>query len=310
MEINGDFPTVRLPNPEYKEAFKLGIDLAEANNCSLIIATDPDADRIGAVVRTDTGEFATLSGNQTGALLLDYIIISRKETGRLAPNACAIKTIVSTCLVNRICEANGVNLIEVLTGFKFIGERIKQWEESGEYEYIFGFEESYGYLPGTYARDKDAVAAAMLIVEMAAYYKTRGMSLYDAMQELYKKYGYSQESGQNIEFPGVDGIEKMQKLMSGLRSNAPAKLGDYSVSWFRDYKTSEIKNMKTGELTGTGLPKSDVLYFDLENGSKVVIRPSGTEPKIKIYYLINAPDEQSASAQADALKQAMSNLIK
>ena len=310
MKINGDFPTVKFPNPEFKEVFKLGIEIAQKKDCSLIIGTDPDADRVGVVVRTDTGEFVTLSGNQTGALLLDYIIISRKETGRLKPNACAIKTIVTTELASRICEANGVHIIDVLTGFKFIGEKIKQWEETREYDYIFGFEESYGYLPGTYARDKDAVAASMLIVEMAAYYKTKNMTLYDAMQELYKKYGYSAETGQNIEFPGIDGIEKMQTLMTDLRADSPEKLGEYNVSYFKDYKTGEIKNMKTGEVTDTGLPKSDVLYFDLDNASKVIIRPSGTEPKIKIYYLINAPHGQSANTQISELKSAISSLIK
>ena len=314
MKITGEFPTVKFPNPEFKEVFKLAIEQAQKKSCDLIIGTDPDADRVGVVVRagnTGTAEdYITLSGNQTGALLLDYIIISRKETGRLKENACAIKTIVSTELANKICEANGVALVEVLTGFKFIGEKIKQWEVSGEYDYIFGFEESYGYLPGTYARDKDAVAASMLIAEMAAYYKTKNMTLYDAMRELYKKYGYTMETGQNIEFPGVDGIEKMQALMNELRGSAPAKIGSHAVSCFRDYQTGEIKDMLTGSITGTELPKSDVLYYDLKNGSKVIIRPSGTEPKIKIYYLISAPDEKNANEQAESLKTAMSKLLK
>ena len=310
MEINGDFPTVKFPNPEFKEVFELGIEIAREKDCSLLIGTDPDADRVGVVVRTDTGGFVTLSGNQVGALLLDYIIISRKETNRLKPNACAIKTIVTTDLADRICEFNGVAVTNVLTGFKFIGEKIKLWEETGEFDYIFGFEESYGYLPGTYARDKDAVAAAMLIVEMAAYCKQQHKTLFEALQDLYKKYGYSAETGQNIEFPGVDGIEKMQKLMDGLRENSPAQLGGYDVSFFRDYKTGKIKNIKTGAVTDTGLPESDVLYFELENSSKVIIRPSGTEPKIKIYYLINAPGEEAAGLQINALKSAMAELLR
>ena len=309
MEINGDFPTVIFPNPEFREVFELGIELAKQQDCNLIIATDPDADRTGIVVRTSTGEYITISGNQTGALLLDYIIMARKESGRLPPNACAIKTIVSTMLVNKICGMNNVALTEVLTGFKFIGEKIKQWEQSGEYEYIFGFEESYGYLPGTYARDKDAVATSMMISEMAAYYQIQGKTLCDALDGLYAKYGYFAEVGENIEFPGVYGTAKMQTLMNNLRRDIPETMGDYPVIAFRDYKSGEVKDLKTRAITSTGLPSSDVLYYDLANGTKVIIRPSGTEPKIKIYYLIDAPNEQCANEQATALKKSMAALI-
>ena len=309
MEIDGDFPTVKLPNPEYEEVYKPGIKIARRHNCDLIIATDPDADRIGLAVRSGD-KFVTLTGNQTGALLLDYIITARKETGRLAPNACAIKTIVSTELATKICRAHRVGILDVLTGFKFIGEKIKQWERTGEHEYIFGFEESYGYLPGTYARDKDAVAAAMLIAEMAAYYKLKGVGLHAALQELYRKYGYTQERGEDIAFPGVGGLEQMRALMSKLRANVPKNLGGFRLDYFIDYKAGEIKELSSGRITGTDLPKSDVLSYNLGNGSKVLVRPSGTEPKIKVYYLVSSPDEESATEQSAALKLAVAGMMK
>ena len=309
MKINGDFPTVKYPNPEFKEVFNIGIEIAKKENCSLLIGTDPDADRVGIVVRTDSGEFVTLSGNQVGALLLDYIITAKKEQGSLNKNACAIKTIVSTELAERICKKNNVTMMNVLTGFKFIGEKIKQFEESGEYTYLFGFEESYGYLAGTYARDKDAVVAAMLIVEMAAYYREKNMTLYDAMQKLYDKYGYFEEGVQNIEFAGVDGIEKMSKIMTLLRENLPKDIGGLNVEALKDYETSVVTELSTGKISDTGLPKSDVLYFDLAGGSKVIVRPSGTEPKIKIYYLIEANSKAEAAIQLENLKANMTDIF-
>ena len=309
MKINGDFPTVKYPNPEFKEVFNIGIEIAKKENCSLLIGTDPDADRVGIVVRTDSGEFVTLSGNQVGALLLDYIITAKKEQGSLNKNACAIKTIVSTELAERICKKNNVTMMNVLTGFKFIGEKIKQFEESGEYTYLFGFEESYGYLAGTYARDKDAVVAAMLIVEMAAYYREKNMTLYDAMQKLYDKYGYFEEGVQNIEFAGVDGIGKMSKIMTLLRENLPKNIGGLNVEALKDYKTSVVTELSTGKISDTGLPKSDVLYFDLAGGSKVIVRPSGTEPKIKIYYLIEANSKAEAAIQLENLKANMTDIF-
>jgi len=309
MIPDGNFPTVKFPNPEFKEVFELGIEIAKKENCDLLIGTDPDADRTGIVVRTGEGDFVTLSGNQVGVLLLDYIITARKENGTLKDNACAIKTIVTTELAAKVCEDNGVKIINVLTGFKFIGEKIKQFEETGENTFIFGYEESYGYLAGTYARDKDAVVASMLIVEMAAYYKTKNMTLYDAMLAIYQKYGYYGEAVQNIGFAGTDGPEKMRGLMNSLRNDTPDNIGGYKVAAFRDYKTSIIKNLLTGEISETGLPKSDVLYFDLENGSKVIIRPSGTEPKIKIYYLISADDKKSSGDQVEKMKSAMEKYV-
>ena len=309
MLPDGNFPTVKFPNPEFKEVFELGIEAAKKQNCALIIATDPDADRTGIVVKNNSGEYQTLTGNQVGALLLEYIISSRKENGTLKPDAYAIKTIVTTELAAKICEQNGVRIINVLTGFKFIGEKIKQFEEAGDFSYLFGYEESYGYLAGTYARDKDAVVASMLIAEMAAYYKTKNMTLSEVMDSVYKKYGYYGEAVQNIGFAGVDGIAKMKNIMDSMRKNPPENLAGFKVSAFRDYKTSEIKDLSTGKISETGLPKSDVLYFDLENGTKVIIRPSGTEPKIKIYYLISSKDEKSSGIQAEELKTAMAKYV-
>jgi phosphoglucomutase len=310
MIPDGNFPTVKNPNPEYKEVFETGIKIAEKENCSLIIGTDPDADRTGIVVRTDSGGYITLTGNQVGVLLLEYIITARKENGTLKDNACAVKTIVTTELAAKICEVNGVKIINVLTGFKFIGEKIKQFEETGENSFIFGYEESYGYLAGTYARDKDAVVASMLIAEMAAYYKkTKNMTLFDVMNGIYKKYGYYGEAVQNIGFAGIDGNAKMKNIMDSMRADPPDNIGGYKTISFRDYKTSQIKNLMTGEISDTELPVSDVLYFDLENGSKVIIRPSGTEPKIKIYYLVSADCEKSSGEQAEKLKKAMAEFV-
>ena len=311
MAPDGNFPTVRFPNPEFKEVFETGIKTAKENNCALIIGTDPDSDRMGIAVRTDTGDYATMTGNQVGALLLDYIITAKKENGTLKDSDCVIKTIVTTELAAKICEVNNVKIINVLTGFKFIGEKIKQFEETGENTFLFGYEESYGYLAGTYARDKDAVVASMLTAEMAAYYKLKNMTLFDALQNLYKKYGYYGEAVENIGFAGIDGIDKMKNIMNSLRENPPEDIGGYKIISIRDYETSKIKNLTDGEISisGTGLPQSDVLYFDLGNGSKVIIRPSGTEPKIKIYYLISADNEKSAAEQAENLKSAMKKFV-
>ena len=307
---DGDFPTVKFPNPEFLEVFDLGIEIAKKEGSDLIIATDPDSDRVGIVVKNAAGEYSAFTGNQTGALLLEYIITAKKENNTLEHDACAIKTIVTTELAAKICEANGVKIINVLTGFKFIGEKIKEFEKSGENIFLFGYEESYGYLAGTYARDKDAVVASMLITEMAAYYKTKNMTLSEVMENIYKKYGYFGEAVQNIGFAGVDGAEKMKNIMDDMRKDPPASLAGYKVAAFRDYKTSVIKNFTAGETTSTGLPKSDVLYFDLENGSKVIIRPSGTEPKIKIYYLIAAKDEKESAGQAKKLQAEMAGFVK
>lgn len=289
MAADGNFPTVEFPNPEYKEVFGLGIKLAGEVESDLIIATDPDADRTGIVVRAKDGGFITFTGNQVGALLLDYIITALREQDKMPDEPYAVKTIVSTEIVSKICEANNVTLHNVLTGFKFIGEVIKEYEASGKGEYLFGFEESYGYLKGTYARDKDAVVASMLICEMAAYYKKKGMTLYDALLAMYERYGKYVEGAENLYYEGIDGLEIMNKIMERMRNNPPKELAGEEVIFIRDYLSGTILNVKTGGILPTNLPSSNVLYYQTAEGNVTVIRPSGTEPKIKIYYLLHEP---------------------
>ena len=299
MTPDGDFPTVDSPNPENKSCFALAIQIAKEHGCDLLIGTDPDSDRCGVVVRTKHGEYVALTGNQTGALLLDYIIERRRDKGRLPANACAIKSIVTTKLVDRICEKQGIALVQVLTGFKFIGEKIKEFETTGEYAYIFGFEESYGYLSGTYARDKDGVCASMLVAEMAAFYSLRGMSLHDALMALYEKYGYFAEDIENIVLPGADGLEKTQRVMRTLRDAPVQSIAGVPVASVGDYSNGVIR-FADGTERPTCLPSSDVLYYTLDTGDAVVIRPSGTEPKIKIYYLVQAQEDAGSSAEPAA----------
>ena len=287
MSPNGDFPTTPFPNPELPEVFKLGIDMAEEKGCDLIIATDPDADRMGAMARGKNG-FEVLTGNQMGALLLDYIITAYKETGTMPPEPYAVKTIVSSEMVSEICKKNGVELYNVLTGFKFIGGVIEEKRRSGHGSFIFGYEESYGYLKGTHARDKDAVVATMLVCEMAAYYKTKGMTLIDAMDALYEKYGVFREKTENIYMKGLDGLEKMKALMDRLRACPPEEFDGEKVVEVRDYLSGKITDLVSGKERDTGLPESNVLYYKTENDNVVVIRPSGTEPKIKVYLLLHA----------------------
>ena len=289
MVIDGNFPTVSFPNPEYPEVFELGIKLAEKVGSDLVIATDPDADRTGIMSRDKSGKFVCLTGNQVGALLLDYIIRAYEST-KMPENPYAVKTIVTTELVTEICRVHNIRLHNVLTGFKFIGEVIKKYEVTGHDNFIFGFEESYGYLKGTYARDKDSVVASMLITEMAAYYKTKGMTLCDAMEALYETYGCYGEGASNIYMEGLDGLERMQKLMDKLRNDPPAELAGYKVIERRDYLRDTVLDVATGKVTSTGLPTSNVLYFATEAGDKIVIRPSGTEPKIKTYILCRGKD--------------------
>ncbi len=289
MVIDGNFPTVEFPNPEYPAVFELGIKQAEKIGSDLIIATDPDADRTGIMSRDKSGKFVCLTGNQVGALLLDYIIRAYEST-EMPENPYAVKTIVTTEMVTEICRVHNVKLHNVLTGFKFIGEVIKKYEVTGHDNFIFGFEESYGYLKGTYARDKDSVVATMLISEMAAYYKTQGMTLCDAMEALYNEYGQFGEGASNIYMEGLDGLEKMKKLMDKLRSDPPSELAGYKVIERRDYLNDTVLDIATGKVTSTGLPTSNVLYFATEAGDKIVIRPSGTEPKIKTYILCRGAD--------------------
>ena len=303
--IDGNFPTVEKPNPEYAEVFELGIAIADRVGSNLVVATDPDADRVGVVARTRDGSFKTITGNQMGALLIDYIITAYEETGTMPDQPYVVKSIVSSELATKICEAHGVEMFNVLTGFKFIGEVIKNHEALGEGSYIFGFEESYGYLKGTYARDKDAVVATMLICEMTAYYHAKNMTLYDALEGLYAKYGFCLEQNVEIYMEGVDGPAKMAALLDGMRQSTPSELGGIKVVTFGDYNEQTFTNVANGEKTSTCLPKSNVLSFKLENGDVVIVRPSGTEPKVKFYFMVSAPDQATAIANIEAYKNTL-----
>lgn len=308
MIPDGRFPTVKSPNPEDKAGFALAMKIAEENGCDLLIGTDPDADRAGVIVRASNGEFVPLTGNQIGVMLLSYIIEARKLENKLPANAAAVKSIVSTKLADKICEASGVAMINVLTGFKFIGEKIKEFEETGSHTYIFGFEESYGYLSGTYARDKDAVCASLLITEMAAFYRARGKSLYEVLCGIFEKYGYYSEGIGTIVLPGLDGLAKMASLMDGLRQNPPKEIAGVKVASVADYQTGVITDVN-GKTAPTGLPVSNVLFYTLENGDSVVIRPSGTEPKIKLYYLVSDKTQEAAEEKRNAYKAAFEKLL-
>ncbi len=305
MIIDGDFPTVPKPNPEYPQVFELGIEIANRVGSDLIVATDPDADRVGVMTRTADGSFVTITGNQMGALLLDYILTAYEETGSMPAHPYAVKTIVSTELAAAICAAHNVTMHNVLTGFKFIGEVIKNYEAKGYGSFILGFEESYGYLKGTYARDKDAVVASMLICEMTAYYKAKGMTLGDALQGLYARYGYCYETNVEIYMEGLDGAARMAAMMDTLRNNPPAEFGGVAVELFGDYKTETFTELATGKKIPTGLPKSNVLYFKLVNGDVIVVRPSGTEPKIKFYFLLLGKDQADVLAKLEGYKKTL-----
>ena len=309
MITDGDFPTVKKPNPEFSDVFKLGIKIAEDIGSDLVIATDPDADRVGVVTRTTDGNFMTITGNQMGALLIDYILSAYEETGTMPPEPYVVKSIVSTELASKICKAHGVKMHNVLTGFKFIGEVIKNYEKEGHGSFLFGFEESYGYLKGTYARDKDAVVASMLIAEMTAYYKAKNMTLFDALSELYARYGFSAEQNLEVNMEGVDGPEKMDALMSSLRTNPPADFSGIKVSVFGDYMTESFKDMESGKITPTGLPKSNVLYFELVGGDVIIVRPSGTEPKVKFYFLVSGKDKTETTEKIESYKSTVQGLI-
>lgn len=302
MVLDGDFPTVESPNPENTEGFAMAIELAKKNDVDLIIGTDPDGDRCGLVIRKGD-EYEALSGNQIGVLLLDYLITVRREQGTLPENGAAIKSIVSTMMANRICDVNHVFLAETLTGFKFIGEKIKEFEETGRYEFVFGFEESNGFLAGTYARDKDAIVASMLIAEMGCYYRTRGMSMHDAINDLYNRYGHYKDGVKSFVFKGFGAQEKMASLMAELRGE-PLKSFGFPVVRVRDYKTGIIKNLRTGEETSTGMTESNVLFYELEGGGCAVVRPSGTEPKIKFYVSVKGDDEADAESKFKKIQDA------
>ena len=296
-----NFSTVGYPNPEDPKAFTLAIELAKEKNAEIIVGTDPDADRIGVVIRDEKGNYDILTGNMTGALLTEYVLNGRKEKGLLPENAAVIKTIVTTEMVRAIAESYNAELIEVLTGFKFIGEKIKQFEEDHSHTFVFGFEESYGCLSGTYARDKDAVGAAMLVCEMAAYYKNRGMTLHDALEELYKKYGFYKEGVKSVTLKGIDGAEKIGKIMAYLRENTPEGFGGNKVLTVKDYKSGVFTDVATGNKSESPLPASDVLYYNLEDRAWLCVRPSGTEPKIKFYMGVKAESSDAALAKVEEL---------
>ena len=307
---DGDFPTVSYPNPEAKEAFELGLKLAKEKNADLVLATDPDADRLGVYVKdTKSGEYIPLTGNMSGSLLCEYVLSQKAAAGKIPEDGQVVKSIVSTNLIDAVAKNYGCQLIEVLTGFKWIGQQILKNEKTGKGHYLFGMEESYGCLIGTYARDKDAISATAALCEAAAYYKEKGMTLWDAMIAMYEKYGYYKDTVQSIGLKGIEGLAKIQSIMETLRNNTPAEVGGYKVVSARDYKMDTIKDMATGEVKPTGLPSSNVLYYDLEDDAWLCVRPSGTEPKIKFYYCIKGASLEDAEAKSEALGKAVKAMV-
>lgn len=300
---DGEFPTVSYPNPEAEEAFTLGLKLAREVDADLVLATDPDADRLGVYVKdTVSGEYKVLTGNMSGCLLANYEIGQKKALeGSLPEDGYLIKTIVTSNLADAIAEGYGIGLIEVLTGFKYIGQQIFGFETSGKGQYLFGFEESYGCLIGTHARDKDAIVATMALCEAAAYYKTQGKTLWDAMIDMYEQFGYYKDGIQSITLKGIEGLEKIQQILETLRKNPPAEVGGYKVLKARDYQEETIKDLESGAVTGTGLPKSNVLYYELTDAAWLCVRPSGTEPKIKFYYGIKGDSLNDADEKSERL---------
>ena len=299
---DGDFPTVSYPNPEAAEAFELGLALGKKVDADLILATDPDADRLGVYVKdSKSGEYKVLTGNMSGCLLADYEIGQRKATVGLPEDGYLIKTIVTSNMADAIAKGYGTGLIEVLTGFKFIGQQILGFEQSKKGTYLFGFEESYGCLIGTHARDKDAIVATMALCEAAAYYKTKGMTLWDAMVDMYERFGYYKDDIQAITLKGIEGVAKIQEILETLRKEPPVKIGAYEVLKARDYQADTIKDLATGKVTGTGLPNSNVLYYDLTDDAWLCVRPSGTEPKVKFYYGVKGTSLEDADAKSEAL---------
>ncbi len=309
LEPDGRFPTVKTPNPENKEAFTLAIEKAKKENVDLIIGTDPDCDRIGVVVRDNSGEYLALTGNMVGTLLTEYVLSSRKQINNLPANGVVIKTIVTSYMPDAICRAYGTEVMNVFTGFKFIGEKIKQFEKDGSKTYLLGFEESYGYLVGTYARDKDAVVASMLVAEMAAYYKMRGMTLYEGLLEIYAKYGTYRERLVSLTFGGMDGAKKIESIMQTFRNNAPKTVGGKAVKYFTDYKTGLKTELDSGKNVPVDMPKSNVLFFELENETWCAIRPSGTEPKIKFYFGTKADSIDAAEKILDLMASDVNAVI-
>ena len=307
---DGDFPTVSYPNPEAKEAFELGLKLAKEKDADLVLATDPDADRLGVYVKdTKSGEYIPLTGNMSGSLLCEYVLSQKQAAGKIPADGQVVKSIVSTNLIDAVAKSYGAELIEVLTGFKWIGKQILKNETTGHGTYLFGMEESYGCLIGTYARDKDAISATAALCEAAAYYKQKGMTLWDAMIAMYEKYGYYKDAVKAIGLSGIEGLAKIQSIMETLRNNTPTEVGGYKVTSARDYKLDTIKNMATGEVKPTGLPSSNVLYYDLEDGAWICVRPSGTEPKIKFYFGVKGTSLKDAEEKENALGAAVMAMV-
>ena len=299
---DGDFPTVSYPNPEAEEAFELGLKLAKEVDADLVLATDPDADRLGVHVKDKDGVYHTLTGNMSGCLLEEYELSQRKAAnGSLPEDGAVVSTIVTTNMAGTIARSYGLRFIEVLTGFKYIGQQILGFEQSGKGTYLFGFEESYGCLIGTHARDKDAIVATMALCEAAAYYKTQGKTLWDAMIDMYEKYGYYKDDVKAITLKGIEGLEKIQTILETLRADAPKEIGGYKVLKVRDYKKDTITDLADGKVTPTGLPASNVLYYELEDDAWVCVRPSGTEPKVKFYYGIKGTSLEEADAKSESL---------
>jgi phosphoglucomutase len=307
---DGEFPTVSYPNPEAEEAFELGLALAKEKDADLVLATDPDADRLGVYVKDEkSGGYIPLTGNMSGSLLCEYVLSQKKERGAIPADGQVIKSIVTTNLVDAVAKAYGCELIEVLTGFKYIGQQILKEEATGYGTYMFGLEESYGCLIGTYARDKDAISATAALCEAAAYYKTKGMTLWDAMIAMYEKYGYYKDAVKAIGLKGIEGQEKIRAIMETMRKETPTAVGGYNVLSARDYKLDTVKDMSTGEIKPTGLPQSDVLYYDLTEDAWLCVRPSGTEPKIKFYYGVKGDSMADADERSARLGEAVMALV-
>lgn len=300
---DGNFPTCPYPNPENPDAWELALKLAKEKDADIVLATDPDADRLGVYCKdTKTGEYVTFTGNMSAMLIADYMLGEKAKNGTMPVNPALVESIVSTDMAKAIAKAYGVELIEVLTGFKYIGEQMLSFEKTGSHNYVFGMEESYGCLPGTYARDKDAPAAVCMLCEVAAYHKSKGKTLWDAMIDMYEKYGYYREGIATMTLKGIDGAAQIQEIMSRARAAVPATVGGYEVLAARDYKADTRKDMKTGEVTTTGLPSSNVLYYELSDDAWCCVRPSGTEPKIKFYCGVKGKTLESADAALEALK--------
>jgi phosphoglucomutase len=306
---DGDFPTVSYPNPEAAEAFELALKLAKEKDADLVLATDPDADRLGVYVKDKQGEYHCLTGNMSGSLLADYEIGQIKATRGLPKDGCLIKTIVTTNLVNDMAKHYGVELIEVLTGFKYIGQQILGFEQKKKGTYLFGFEESYGCLIGTHARDKDAIVATMALCEAAAYYKSQDMTLWDAMVAMYDKYGYHVDDIQTVTLKGIDGLEKIQSIMNTLKANTPKEIAGHEILWARNYTNDTSTNMRTGVVLPTGLPNSNVVYYDMADGSWLCVRPSGTEPKVKFYYGVIGKSMEEAKQLSKEFGEAVVKMI-